>query len=50
MSGQEDGEIQYTQVKNIKKGSFLGQALLTSYQSIVLKSVRESTKKLLINA
>ncbi|MCR5505929.1 MAG: NFACT RNA binding domain-containing protein [Bacilli bacterium] len=50
MSGQEDGEIQYTQVKNIKKGSFLGQALLTSYQSIVLKSVRDLTKKLLINA
>ena len=50
MSGQEDGEIQYTQVKNIKKGSFLGQALLNSYQSIILKSVRDLTKKLLINA
>ena len=50
MSGQEDGEVQWTQVKNIKKGSFLGQVLLTSYQSIVIKSIRESTKKLLINS
>ena len=49
MSGQEDGEVQYTQVKNIKKGSFLGQALLTSYESIVIKNIRENTKKLLIN-
>lgn len=49
MSGQEDGEVQWTQVKNIKKGSFLGQALLTSYESIIIKNVRESTKKLLIN-
>lgn len=50
MSGQEDGEVQWTQIKNIKKGSFLGQALLTSYQSIVIKNVRESTKKLIINS
>lgn len=49
MSGKEDGEVQYTQVKNIKKGSFLGQALLTSYESIVIKNIRENTKKLLIN-
>lgn len=50
MSGQEDGEVQWTQVKNIKKGSFLGQALLTSYESIIIKNVRETTKKLLINS
>ena len=49
MSGQEDGEVQYTQVKNIKKGSFLGQVLLTSYESIVIKNIRDNTKKLLIN-
>ena len=50
MSGQNDGEVQWTQVKNIKKGSFLGQALLTSYQSIVIKEIRDNTKKLLINS
>lgn len=50
MSGQEDGEVQFTQIKNVKKGSFLGQALLTSYQSIIIKNVREETKKLLINS
>ena len=49
MSGQTDGEVQYTQVKNIKKGSFLGQALLTSYESIYIKNIRDLTKKLIIN-
>ena len=49
MSGKEDGEVQYTQVKNIKKGSFLGQALLTSYETIIIKKIRDLTRKLVIN-
>ena len=49
MSGKEDGEVQYTQVKNIKKGSFLGQALLTSYETIIIKNIRDLTRKLVIN-
>ena len=47
LSGKEEGEIQATEVKNIKKGSFVGQAILTSYKSYIIKSVRSKTKKLL---
>ena len=47
LSGKEEGEIQATQIKNIKKGSFIGQAILTSYESYIIKSVRPKTKKLL---
>lgn len=47
LSGKEEGEIQATQIKNIKKGSFIGQAILTSYESYIIKSVRSKTKKLL---
>ena len=47
LSGKEDGEVQATEVRNIKKGSFLGQAILTSYQSYIIKGIRSKTKKLL---
>ena len=47
LSGKEEGEIQSTEIKNIKKGSFVGQAILTSYKSYIIKSVRSKTKKLL---
>ena len=47
LSGKEEGEIQATEIKNIKKGSFTGQAILTSYKSYIIKSVRSKTKKLL---
>ena len=47
LSGKEDGEVQATEVKNIKKGSFVGQAILTSYKSYIIKSIRSKTKKLL---
>ena len=47
LSGKEEGEIQATEIKNIKKGSFVGQAILTSYKSYIIKSVRSKTKKLL---
>ena len=47
LSGKDCGEVQSTMVKNIKKGSSLGQALLTSYETFVIKSVREETLELL---
>ena len=47
LSGKEEGEIQATEIKNVKKGSFVGQAILTSYKSYTIKSVRSKTKKLL---
>ena len=47
LSGKEEGEIQATEVKNIKKGSFQGQAILTSYKSYIIKGVKSKTKKLL---
>lgn len=47
LSGKDCGDIQYTKVKNVKKGSFQGQAILTSYQTYTLKEVRQKTKKLL---
>lgn len=49
LNGQDSGDIQSTQVKNIKKGSFLGQALLSSYITYTINGVREETKKLIIN-
>ena len=47
LSQKECGEVQSTQIKNIKKGSFLGQAILTSYESYNINSIRNETKKLL---
>lgn len=47
MSGKESGEVQYTQVKNIKKGNFLGSALLSKYESFYINNVRDSTKLIL---
>ena len=47
LSGKEDGEVQATEVKNIKKGSFEGQAILTSYKSYIIKLIRTKTKRLL---
>ena len=47
LSGKEEGEIQATEIKNVKKGSFVGQAILTSYKSYTIKSIRSKTKKLL---
>lgn len=47
LSGKECGEVINTSVKNIKKGSFLGQALFTSYQTYNINSIREETKELL---
>lgn len=50
LSGKEMGEVQCTEVKNIKKGSFIGQALFTSYETFVIRSIRRQTKKILANS
>lgn len=47
LSGKEVGDVQSTQVKKIKKGSSLGQALLTSYETYTINKIRKSTKDLL---
>ena len=47
LSNQEAGEVYYTQIKNVKKGSSLGEVNLLSYKTITLKAIREETKKLL---
>ena len=49
LSGKEDGEIQVAKIKDIKKGPEKGLVLLNKYQTINLKSVRNSTKLLLKN-
>ena len=49
LNGQDTGDVQSTQVKNIKKGSYLGQALLSSYITYTINGVREETKKLIYN-
>ena len=47
LSNQLAGDVYYTQIKNVKKGSSLGEANLLSYKTIMLKSVRDTTKALL---
>ncbi len=47
LSNKSVGDIMYTQVKNIKKGTEFAQALLDKYEIITLTKVRESTISLL---
>ena len=47
LSSKTAGDVQYTQIKNIKKGPELGMALLNKYELITLHSVRDSTYELL---
>ena len=47
LSNKTSGDIQYTLVKNIKKGPELGLALLNTYELITLHSIREETYELL---
>lgn len=49
LSHKTAGDVQYTQIKNIKKGPELGLALLNKYELITLHSVRDSTIELLKN-
>lgn len=47
LSNKENGDVQFTRIKNVKKGKKIGQVTLSSYQTITLHTVRESTKQLL---
>ena len=47
LSNKSSGDVQYTLVKNIKKGPELGLALLNTYELITLHSVRDNTYELL---
>ena len=47
LSGKTCGDVQSTKIQNIKKGSFLGQAILTSYQTYTINKIRENTEDLL---
>ncbi len=50
LSKQEDGDVQTTLVKNVKKGDSLGKVNLKSYTTFHLNEVRESTKDLVRQA
>ena len=47
LSNKTTGDIQYTRVSNLKKGSEEGQALMNNYKLITLREIRESTYELL---
>ena len=47
LSNKTSGDIQYTLVKNIKKGPELGLALLQTYELITLHEIRKETYELL---
>lgn len=47
LSNKTSGDIQYTKIKNIKKGPELGLALLNTYELITLHSIRPETYELL---
>lgn len=49
LSGKEAGDVQYTEIKNVKKGKGEGMALMNNFQLITLKNVRNSTLELLKN-
>ena len=46
-SNKEAGEIMIAQMKDVKKGHALGEAILLNYSTITLTSVRPETKELL---
>lgn len=50
LSKKEDGDVQMTQVKNVKKSHSVGNVQLKSYSIIHLNTVRDSTKDLLVTA
>lgn len=47
LSNKAAGDIMYTQISNVRKGSYLGEAILKTYKLITLTSVRESTYDLI---
>lgn len=50
MSGLETGEVYYSKVKDVKKGSNGGQALLSSYTTFVIKTINPETKNMLLKS
>jgi predicted ribosome quality control (RQC) complex YloA/Tae2 family protein len=48
--GREDGEVVSTKVGTLKKGKFLGQALLLSYESYRIHKFKYDIKTILLNA
>ena len=50
LSKRESGDIDTTQIKNVRKGTKLGQVFLKKETGIYLRNVRESTFKLLEEA
>ena len=49
LSNKEAGEVMIAQMKDVKKGQALGEALLLNYSTILLKEVRQSTIDLLLS-
>ena len=49
LSNKSAGEVMMTQMKNVKKGHALGEAILLNYSFITLNNVRETTLALLRN-
>ena len=47
LSNQVAGDIKYTSVSNIKKGTSTGEVLMDHYKLITLREIRESTYSLL---
>ena len=49
-SNQESGEVMYTKRKNIKRGNYVGQAIVKTYQSAHFTSVSDKAKALYASA
>ena len=47
LSNKEDGEVQVSKIKDLKKGQAKGEVILSNYESFTIHEVRESTKLLL---
>ena len=49
LSNETTGDIKYCPIKEIKKGTHIGNVLINSYKIITLRKIRESTYSLLSN-
>ena len=49
-SGQETGDLMYTERKNIRRGNYVGQAIVKTYQSAHIPKVSEKAKALFASA
>lgn len=48
LAKKEDGEVFYTKIKNVKKSSQLGLAILKEYKSIYIRNIDESARLALL--